>query len=287
MNSTQDAPASTTTPTTGPVLVTGGTGKTGRRVAAGLAARGVGVRVGSRAGDPPFDWADSTTWRPALRGARAAYLTYVPDLAAPGAAEAMSTLVDIALDEGVHRLVLLSGRGEEEAQRCEGIVLGSGAAVTVVRASWFAQNFSEGYLLDGVLSGVVALPADAARDPFVDVEDIAEVAVAALTDDVHVGKVYEVTGPAALSFAEAVAEIAAATGREVGFQPVPMSVFTAELDAHGVPPEIVSLLRYLFSEVLGDNESVSDGVERVLGRPAGSFRDFARRAAASGVWSVR
>jgi uncharacterized protein YbjT (DUF2867 family) len=271
-----------------PILVTGGTGKTGRRVAAGLAARGVPVRIGSRAADPAFDWDDPATWRPALHGARAAYLAYVPDLAAPGAADAVWQLVDLAVDEGLQQLVLLSGRGEAEAQQSEQIVAGSGLATTVLRASWFAQNFSEGYLLDGVLSGVVALPADAVREPFVDVDDIAELAVAALTEDGHAGQLYEVTGPELLTFGEAVARIAVATGREIAFQPVPMSVWTADMERFGVPPEVVQLLGYLFTEVLdGRNESVADGVGRGLGRPARSFTDFARRAAAAGAWDPR
>lgn len=272
----------------GPILVTGGTGKTGRRVAAGLAARGLPVRIGSRTGDPRFDWDDPTTWRAALRGTRAAYLAYVPDLAVPGAPDAVRSFTAIAAEEGVQRLVLLSGRGEHEAQRSEDVVRGSGIPATILRASWFAQNFSEDYLLDGVLDGVVALPVDAVREPFVDLDDLAELAVAALVDDGHAGQLYELTGPELLTFADAVAEIAAATGREIAFQPLPMSVWVAEMGRHGVPPEVVELLRFLFTEVHdGRNESLTDGIQRGLGRPAGSFRDFARRTAAAGYWDVR
>jgi uncharacterized protein YbjT (DUF2867 family) len=273
--------------TTAPTLVTSGTGKTGRRVAAGLAARGLPVRIGSRSGEVPFDWDDPTTWRAALRGTRAAYLAYVPDLAVEGSTDTIRSLSAVALEEGVQRLVLLSGRGEPAAQRSEDVVLGCGIPATVVRASWFAQNFSEGYLVDGVMAGVVALPADAVREPFIDVDDIADLAVAALTEDGHAGKVYEVTGPELLTFADAVAEIGAATGREIAYQPLPMSVWIAEVVRLGEPPEVVELLRFLFTEVLdGRNESVADGVAEGLGRPARSFREFARRAAAAGAWSV-
>ncbi|MCO1657299.1 SDR family oxidoreductase [Pseudonocardia humida] len=276
-----------TLPITAPTLVTGGTGKTGRRVAAGLAARGLPVRIGSRSAEVPFDWDDPTTWRAALRGTRAAYLAFVPDLAVEGSTDAIRALSAIAFEEGVQRLVLLSGRGEPAAQRSEEVVLGSGIPATVVRASWFAQNFSEGYLLDGVLSGVVALPADAVREPFVDVDDLAELAVAALTEDGHAGRVYEATGPELLTFADAVAEIAAATGREIAYQPLPMSVWTAEMARHGVPDDVLDLLRFLFTEVLdGRNESTADGVAQGLGRPARPFRWFARRAAAAGAWSA-
>jgi uncharacterized protein YbjT (DUF2867 family) len=284
---TSTSPTSPGTTLDIPTLVTGGTGKTGRRVAAGLAARGLPVRIGSRSGEVPFDWDDPTTWRAALRGTRAAYLAYVPDLAVEGSTAVIRSLSAIALEEGVQRLVLLSGRGEPAAQRSEEVVLGSGVPATVLRASWFAQNFSEGYLVDGVLDGVVALPADAVREPFVDIDDITELAVAALVEDGHAGQVYEVTGPELLTFGEAVAEIAAATGREIAYQPLPMSVWTAEMGRHGVPAEVVDLLRFLFTEVLdGRNESVADGIPRGLGRPARSFREFARRAAAAGAWSA-
>lgn len=205
---------------TQPVLVIGGTGKTGRRVAHRLNIRGVPVRLGSRSARPRFDWYDRTSWAPALHGVRSVYLTYYPDLAYPGAAETIAGFVELAAEREVDRLVLLSGRGEPEAQRCEELVLGQNPDWTVVRAGMFYQNFSEAFLLEPVRSGVVAFPAGEAADPLADVEDIADVAVAALTEDGHAGQAYEVTGPRLLTFDEAVAEIAAATGRPVRYQPV-------------------------------------------------------------------
>ncbi|MEM8712929.1 MAG: NmrA family transcriptional regulator [Planctomycetota bacterium] len=178
-----------------PILVIAGTGKTGRRVADRLEAMGRPVRRGSRSSGTPFDWNERATWRPALEGVQAAYVVYSPDLAVPEAPEAISAFTGLARELGVQRLVLLSGRGEEEAQRCEGIVQQSGLEWTVVRASWFAQNFNEGAFLDLVLSGEVTLPADEVREPFIDIDDIADTVVAALTSDDHVGEVYEVTGP--------------------------------------------------------------------------------------------
>jgi uncharacterized protein YbjT (DUF2867 family) len=270
-----------------PILVLGGTGKTGRRVVSRLRDRGVAVRVGSRGGEPPFDWTDRGTWAPALDGASAAYISYFPDLAVPGAPEAVAELADIAIRAGIRRLVLLSGRGEEEAQSAERALQASGADWTVVRCSWFSQNFSEDHLREPVLAGEVALPIGDVREPFVDADDIADVAVAALTEDGHVGQVYELTGPRLLTFADALGEIGAATGRDIRLTPVTADAFAAELAGHGVPPDVVSLLRYLFTVVLdGRNESITDGVERALGRPARDFRDFARRAAADGAWSA-
>jgi uncharacterized protein YbjT (DUF2867 family) len=267
-------------------LVVGGTGKTGRRVVERLRARGLPIRVGSRTGETPFDWDDRSTWAPALRGVTSAYVTYYPDLAVPGAPAAIGALAEEALDAGVRHLVLLSGRGEPEAQAAERVLQESGAEWTVVRCSWFDQNFSEGYMIDGILEGDVVLPAADVPEPFVDVEDIADVAVAALTREVASRRVYELTGPRMLRFDEAIAEIARATGRELRFVPVPVDEYAAAMAEQGLPDDIASLVTYLFGEVLdGRNAQVADGVQQALGRPATDFGEYVRRTAAFGVWS--
>ncbi|MGH7614232.1 MAG: NmrA family NAD(P)-binding protein [Gemmatimonadales bacterium] len=269
----------------GRTLVIGGTGKTGRRVVQRLEARGLPVRVGSRAGEPPFDWEDQATWAPALRNTDAAYITYHPDLALPGAAAAIMSFAELAVESGVGRLVLLSGRGEEEAERCEQVVRDSGADWTILRSSWFSQNFSENYLRDPVLGGEVVLPAGNVGEPFIDAEDIADVAVAALTEDGHAGQLYELTGPGLLTFAEAVEEIAKATGREIHYVQVSPEQYASALAKQNVPAEYVWLLNYLFATVLdGRNAHLTDGVHRALGRNPRDFSDYARDAAASGVW---
>jgi len=270
---------------TNPILVLGAHGKTGRRVVERLRARDLPVRLGSRSAQPPFDWHDPSTWRPALEGSRAAYISYFPDLAAPGAPEAVGALAAVALDAGVEHLVLLSGRGEEEAQRSEEALRRSGAAWTVVRSSWFSQNFSEAHFREPLLDGELALPAGDVGEPFADADDIADVAVAALTEDGHEGEVYEVTGPRLLTFAQAVDEIARATGRELRYTRIGLDEFAGGLGQEGVPSEEVVLLRYLFGEVLdGRNAHVTDGVQRALGRPARDFTEYARAAAVSGAW---
>ena len=270
-----------------PIVVLGASGKTGRRVVERLRARDLPVRLGSRTGEPPFDWQDPATWRPVLEGGSAAYISYFPDLAAPGAPEAIDALAGIAVEAGVGRLVLLSGRGETEAQRSEVALRRSGAEWTVVRASWFAQNFSEGHFRAPLLAGELALPAGDAGEPFVDADDIADVAVAALTEDGHAGEVYEVTGPRLLTFAEAVGEIARASGRDLRYTTIGIEDFGAGLAAEGVPEEEIGLLSYLFTEVLdGRNAHLTDGVERALGRPPRDFADFAWAAAANGAWGA-
>ncbi len=273
--------------TAGTILVTGGaTGKTGRRVAQRLRARGLPVRVGSRSGQPPFDWADRTTWRPALAGTTAAYVSYYPDLGVPSAPEAIAAFAEAALDVGTRRLVLLAGRGEEDALRSEQALRESGAEWSVVRCSWFNQNFSENFFLGPVLAGEVALPTDGVPEPFVDADDIADVAVAALTEDGYAGQVFELTGPRLLTFAEAVGEIAQATGRDIRYVPITVEQFTAGLIEAGEDEELVSLVAYLFTDVMdGRNASLSDGVQRALGREPRDFGDYARETAATGVWA--
>jgi uncharacterized protein YbjT (DUF2867 family) len=266
-------------------LVIGGTGKTGRRVAERLRARGLPVRVGSRSGAPPFDWEDRSTWAPVLEAVGSAYVSHHLD-AVPGAAETVGSFADLAVKSGVRRLVLMSGRGEEEADRVEQAARDSGAELTVLRSTWFAQNFSEEYWREYVLDGEVALPAGDTPEPFVDVDDLADVAVAALTDDRHIGQVYELTGPRLLTFAQAVEEISRATGREIRYAPISIPEFAAAAAEQGVPGEFIDLLTYLFGEVLdGRNAHLADGVQRALGREPKDFADFARDAAATGVWN--
>ncbi|HEY8581780.1 MAG TPA: NAD(P)H-binding protein [Capillimicrobium sp.] len=270
-----------------PVAVLGATGKTGRRIVDRLRARDVPVRLGSRSAEPAFDWQDRATWRPLVRGARAVYAAYSPDLALPGAAEAVEHLAELAVEEGVERLVLLSGRGEEEAQRAERLVQAVPIDSTIVRCSWFMQNFSEGLMAEGVAAGVLALPVGDVPEPFVDCDDIADVAVAALTEDGHAGELYELTGPRALSFADAVATIAAATGRPARFETAGADAFAAELRAAGLSAGDVDGILYLFTEILdGRNTQTADGVQRALGRPPRGIEDYARDAAAAGAWDA-
>jgi len=267
------------------ILVLGGTGKTGRRIAAGLEAEGLTVQIGSRGAIPPFDWNDPSGWDACLEGMDAAYISYAPDLAMPGATDAIQAFVERARSHGVRRLVLLSGRGEPEAQACERIVQESGLEWTVVRASWFFQNFSEGAFADMVLAGRITLPAGTVAEPFVDVTDIAEIAAAALWKDGHAGEVYEVTGPRLMTFHDIAEDLASATGRDITFVEVPHDAFIDEVKRSGAPHDVVWMLDYLFATVLdGRNAVLTDGVRRALGRDPRDFQTYARDVAATGVW---
>jgi uncharacterized protein YbjT (DUF2867 family) len=269
-----------------PILVLGGTGKTGRRVVERLGARGLPVRVGSRSGQPPFDWGDESTWTPVLQGVRAAYIPN-PDLVVRDAPEVVRAFAELAIEHDVTRLVMLTGRGEDEAQRAEREVQATGADVTIVRCAWFMQIFSEDFLLDSIRAGEVVLPADDGQlDPFVDTDDIADVAVAALTEPGHAGQVYELTSPRLLSLPEAVAEIAKASGRDITYVPVSVGDYAAGAAELGAPAELVDFLTYLFSDVLGKLAYVTNTVQRVLGRAPGDFTDYATRTAATGIWKL-
>ncbi|MFD9795872.1 NmrA family NAD(P)-binding protein [Streptomyces sp. NPDC059070] len=283
-NTTSNSRTTAALPT---VLVTAATGKTGRRVAGRLTALGAPVRAGSRGAEGPgavrFDWADESTWAPALAGADAAYVAYYPDLAAPGAVEAMAAFGALAVRHGVRRLVLLSGRGEPEAARAEEALRASGAELTVVRAAFFAQNFSEGLLADGVEHGEIAFPAGGTAEPWVDADDIADVVVAALTEEGHAGLVHELTGPDALTFAEVAAALTAATGREVRYLPVSGEQYARLLMEYGLAEGEAHWLAELFATLLdGHNSRTTDGVKRVLGREPKPFAQFARDTAAAG-----
>lgn len=267
------------------VLVTNGTGKTGHRVVERLTALGVPVRAGSRGGEVPFDWADPSTWEPALAGVDAAYVTYFPDLAAPGAVEAMRTFGELAARHQVGRLVLLSGRGEPAAVHAEEALRAAGVDLTVVRAAFFAQNFSEGALTEGVLAGEIPFPAGDTAEPWVDAGDIADVVVKALTEDGHAGLVHEVTGPQLLTLAQVAKTLSGAVGRPVRYVPMTEAQYAQSLMRYGLVEGEARWLAELFATLLdGHNSSTTDGVKRVLGREPRAFADFARDAAADGDW---
>jgi len=269
-----------------PVLVIGGKGKTGSRIVKKLTDLGWPVTSVSRSSSPAFDWHDSSTWESTLTGMNAVYISYQPDVAIPGSTVAISKLVELATKAGVKKLVLLSGRGETEAEACEQIVINSGLDWSVVRASWFCQNFSEGIFYDNIMAGHIALPAGDIKEPFTDVDDIADVAVATLTEEGHSNKLYEVTGSRMLTFKEAIDEIAQATGKPIVYEQVKMEDYKATLIEYQLPDELIWLITYLFTEVLdGRNEKITYGVEEALGRKATDFSEYVKKTVAAGAWS--
>lgn len=270
-----------------PILVIGKNGKTGGRVNQRLQALGYATRPVSRSTHPSFDWEKPATWRSAIEGTDTAYVTYQPDLAVPGAASTIKAFVRVAAEAGLRHIVLLSGRGETGAEHAEEIVKASGLSWNIVRASWFCQNFSESFMLEGILSGELVLPAGDTVEPFIDADDIADVVVAALTEPDHRNKLFEVTGPRALTFAQCIQEISGALGRPLKFTTVPIDVYINALDEQGVPEDLQWLLHELFTVVFdGRNCNVMPAVEEVLGRPATDFKTYVQKTIESGVWDT-
>jgi len=269
-----------------PILIIGKNGKTGARVNQRLLALGYETRALSRSTTPSFDWDNSTTWRAAIAGTRAAYITYQPDLAVPQALSAVKKFVDLASAVGLEHIVLLSGRGEAGAQRAERVLMNSGLSWNIVRASWFAQNFSESFMLEGILAGELLLPAGDEVEPFIDIDDIADVAVAALTKPELRNKLFEVTGPRALTFAQCIQEISEALGKPVKYTQLPVDAYIDALKEQGVPQDLQWLLRHLFTEVFdGRNRAPATGVEQALGRPATDFGTYVQKTIESGSWN--
>jgi uncharacterized protein YbjT (DUF2867 family) len=269
------------------ILIIGGNGKTGRRVAENLTQLGHNVRVVGRKTNPAFDWENTDTYDAALKDMDRAYIVYYPDLAVPGSRDAISALTEKALEAGLEKVVLLSGKGETEAEACEEIVANSGLNYTLVRASWFNQNFSEGAFLEFVLNGTVALPMPKAEIPFVDVNDIADVVTKVIIDDTYNGQTITVTGPQKRTFKQVVEIMAEATNKHIQFVPITIEEFKDGMRKAGLPDSYVWLFGYLFQDVLGnpDNQEVSDDVAKVLGRPAIDFETFAKQTAATGIWN--
>jgi uncharacterized protein YbjT (DUF2867 family) len=259
-------------------LIIGSTGKTGSRVMAGLQALGLKPKGASRNGEVHFDWDDPTSWSAALNGIDAVYLTYYPDLAIAKAPEDISRFCALAKMKGVRHITLLSGRSEPAARLCENIIIQSGISWTVVRASWFNQNFSEGLFRQFIMDGNIALPVTDITEPFIDICDIADIAIASLTDGKHSGQLYEVTGPELISFAGIAARFSKHLNRKIGFESISIDEFRARMARDAVPQDVIETVTYLFGEVLdGRSESITDGVERALSRPATSFDQYIQK----------
>ena len=268
-----------------PILVVGNSGKTGARVEQRLQAQGWPTCGVSRSTNPAFSWNDPDTWPEVLKGVQSAYVTFYPDLAIPASEQMMRDFIRVAMESGMKHMVLLSGRGEEGAERAENILKNSGMAWNVVRANWFMQNFSEAFMIEGVLNGELMLPAGDVVEPFVDVDDIADVAVAALTQPKLQNRLFEVSGPRALSFAQCAAEISEATGYSVKYTQIAIEEFLGALRVQGQSDEVLWLMNELFTVVFDGRNSVpTHGVEEALGRQPTDFKQYLGKVMASGAW---
>lgn len=268
-----------------PIVIIGKNAKTGVRVNKRLCELGIETRQVSRSADTYFDWGARSSWPTALAGARSAYVTYQPDLAVPNAEGDISAFVEVAKAQGVEHIVLLSGRGEEGAEKAERILIDSGLDWNIVRASWFAQNFSESFMAQGILEGELVLPAGDTPEPFIDTDDIAEVAVAALVDPSKRNRLYEVTGPELMTFQDCVDEISKQLGKEIKFTSVSIEAYLGILESQNLPEDYQWLLNELFTVVFdGRNSNLTHGVEEATGRKPTKFADYVSKTIAAGYW---
>ncbi len=270
------------------ITVLAGTGKSGRRVTAALRAAGHGVRAASRSADLRFDWQDPRTWPAATDGIGALYLV------APEDPTPLRPFVDLVQEAGVKRVVLLSGRGTEAWRgrfghamaAAEDVVRGSDLSWTVLRANNFMQNFTEDLWHEPVVAGRLGLPAGGVPEPFVDLDDVAAVAARLLTTDEHAGRMLDLSGPAAVTFADAVAAIAAATVRPIRYDELTPDAYVDELRAAGLGEDWVTELSGMFAVLReGIAAAPASGVEQVLGRPPRAFADWVAHVAPTGVWA--
>ncbi|TYP88890.1 NAD(P)H-binding protein [Blastococcus xanthinilyticus] len=281
----------TTTHDTGadPTLVLGASGKTGRRVLARLRLRGTPARAASRTSATRFDWSDPTGWDTALQGIGTVYL--VPPRE-PGTAQSFVARAEAA---GVQHLVLLSGRAADtwgdstfglDMRSAEDAVRASSLPWSILRASNFAQNFDEDLFHPSLLAGELALPAGAVPEPFIDVEDVADAAAAVLSEPArHVGRIYELTGPRALTFADAVELISRAAGRSISYRRISPAQYAADLVEQGASTDDAEHVAEMFVLMeRGLLATPTDDLAALLGRPPRTFEDYVVRAAAAGTW---
>jgi uncharacterized protein YbjT (DUF2867 family) len=267
------------------VLVTGATGTTGSRLTAFLAARDVSTRLATRtprsAGHVRFDWADRDTHGDALRGASAVYLI------APIGVSDPVPMVDVFLGEarrqGVRRVVALSSSALPEGSPGLGavhqLVRTTMPEWTVLRPSWFMQNFTGDHLVaHGVRGGEIVTATGDGKVAFIDATDIAAVAGHALIDDVPHNTEHILTGPAALSYADAAEILTRQIGRTVRHRSVPADEAARGITAHGIPAEFANVLAAMDVDIRdGAEDRVTCTVENVTGRPARSFGAFAAK----------
>ncbi|MFH8489388.1 NmrA family NAD(P)-binding protein [Streptomyces longisporoflavus] len=267
-------------------LVTGGTGTTGSRVATALAAQGTAVRIGSRTPAPDtdqvrFDWADPATHAPALTGADGVYL--VPPIGDAEPSRLMVPFLERALDAGVRRFVLLSSsaiaEGDPGAGEVHRALRRLAPEWAVLRPSWFMQNFvtpSHPHAQSMRTADEIVTATGQGRVAFVDADDIAAVAVRALTDERPHNAAHLVTGPRALGYTDIAEVVSKVSGRAIRHRSVSVAELRERLASAGIPERFAAVLAAMDDGIAdGSEDRVDPTVEQLTGRPARSFEDFA------------
>jgi uncharacterized protein YbjT (DUF2867 family) len=271
--------------TTDQVLVLGATGKTGSRVAGRLSMHGASVRTAARSGaDVHFDWDNQATWEEALRGATGLYL--VSPILRIDFAGLVGQFLDQAEQAGVRHVTYLSAYGmefapAEVALRAVELDLAARGSLTstVIRPTWFMEDFSETFLQP--VNDEIVVPAGDGTEAFVSAEDIAAVAAVTLTEpEKHAGHAYAPTGPQALTMAEAAAMISAAAGRTITYRDADREQWIAAMISTGVPAEYAQVLRPLTATLAsGNGARPNSDVLDVTGTAPVTFAEFAAKTA--------
>jgi uncharacterized protein YbjT (DUF2867 family) len=266
-------------------VILGGTGKVGRRLTEILRRQGHDARPVSRSTPTRFDWQDESTWPAALAGATGVFVV------GPGSAHdwspALARFLRAAAAAGVAHAVLLSARGVEfhpsgAVAAAERALRSGPLAWTILRPTHFAQNFTEAMFAPA--NGRITAPVGDGAEPFVDVLDIAEVAAAVLTGRQYDGRVLALSGPGAITFADA----AAVLGPAVVFESETDDDHVARLRAVGTPEGYVEWRMAMLRGIrTGADAYLSDGVPEVLDRRATPFHEWAAREVASRIRTVR
>jgi uncharacterized protein YbjT (DUF2867 family) len=270
-------------------LILGGTGRSGSLLAGKLARRGITPRTASRRGaDVRFDWDDPATYADALAGVDRLYL--VTPVLRVRYADQVAGFLDLAESAGVRHVTFLSTHNADQAP--QGIDIAAveadlaarpGITHSVLRPAWVMQNFTDDHL--PLVGGAITVPGGGGTEAFVDADDIAAVAAETLLEpDAHAGAQYTVTGPHALSFGEVADIIAAVSGRPVVHHDIDQEMWISGALAAGVPADYAVMLRWLTDAIISGHGATPTGdVEKVTGRSATSFREFADRNAH--VWT--
>ena len=267
------------------VLVTAPNSKTGKQVVKLLKRENIPFRAASRSTSVPFDWENEKTWASAISGAHAVYVVIPPNLAFADMPQRLKAFLTYCEAVRVRRIILLSGRGEDEAAKIEEVALSNAIPTTVLRASWFAQNFSEGYFVEGVVNGQLAIPSKLVREPFIDTRDIAKAVVFALKDKSSNNYVFELTGPELLSFEDVAKKFTKHLDQSVTYVYMPIEDYINQLLQFGVSTDEIDLTRFLFGELLdGRNAYTTSDLSLLLGEQGTSFEQFIQHTKPSGVW---
>lgn len=273
------------------ILVTGGTGTTGRRISAQLAARGLCYRAATRRpkteNDIRFDWADETTWAAALDGVARIYLVAPTGVSEP--LPVMIPFLELAIRTGVKRFVLLSASSLEPGGPMMGMVhswLRDRAPEWVVlRPTWFMQNFSEQQHLGPIRDeGAIYTATDGGRIGFIDAEDIATVAVEALSQPEFASGDIILTGPAAISYDDVAKTLSDVLDHPVQHHHLSVAELAARhVDCSDLPQSYADTLAAMDASIAsGSEDRVTDAVALIVGRPARSLADFI--VANASVW---